>query len=84
MKILVSVVTACYNEEENIQALYERVKSVFDKMPHYCYEHIFIDNASQDKTVAILKTLAKEDKNISNVQTTLFLSPASEKTDRSK
>ncbi|MDT7817557.1 MAG: polyisoprenyl-phosphate glycosyltransferase [Acidobacteriaceae bacterium] len=30
----------------------------------YEYEHIFIDNSSQDTTVSILKTIAAEDKNV--------------------
>jgi len=56
--------TACYNEEENIQEVYEQVKAVFKDLPQYRYEHIFIDNASEDKTVAILKEIAKHDKNV--------------------
>lgn len=61
---LISVVTACYNEEENIREVYEQVKAVFSGLPQYRYEHIFIDNASQDKTVEILKSIAAEDKNV--------------------
>ena len=30
-------------------------------LPGYEYEHIFIDNASKDRTVAILRELAQED-----------------------
>lgn len=60
----ISVVTPCYNEEDNIQEVYNQVKAVFDQLPNYEYEHIFIDNASQDKTVAILKQLAAQDKNV--------------------
>jgi len=61
---LISIVTPCYNEEENVKNLYQQVKAVFDGLPEYQYEHIFIDNSSIDKTVAILKGLAKEDKNV--------------------
>jgi glycosyltransferase involved in cell wall biosynthesis len=57
-------VTGCYNEEENVQELYERVKKVFDGLPDYTYEHIFIDNASKDKTVEILREIAEHDKNV--------------------
>lgn len=60
----ISVLTACYNEEENVFLLVEAVKSVFSKMPHYTYEHLFIDNSSSDKTVSILKEIAKSDKNV--------------------
>lgn len=60
----ISVVTPCYNEEGNVADVYAQVKAVFDKLPHYKYEHIFIDNCSEDKTVSILKEIAKKDKNI--------------------
>lgn len=61
---LISVMTACYNEEENVEELYRQAKEVFAGLPDYRYEHIFIDNASKDKTVAILKEIAKKDKNV--------------------
>lgn len=56
---LISVVTPCFNEEDNILELSQRVKKIFDDLPNYTYEHIFIDNASTDKTVAILKNIVK-------------------------
>jgi glycosyltransferase involved in cell wall biosynthesis len=64
MKKLISVVTACYNEEENVEELYNKIKEVFERLEKYEYEHIFIDNASKDKTVQILKEIAKNDKNV--------------------
>jgi len=63
MKII-SVVTPCYNEEENISEIYKQVKEVFQKIDKYGYEHIFIDNASKDRTVNILKEIAEKDKNV--------------------
>jgi glycosyltransferase involved in cell wall biosynthesis len=61
---LISVVSACYNEEDNVRECYEQVKKVFAQLPQYRYEHIFIDNASRDKTRTILRELAAEDKNV--------------------
>ena len=61
---MISIVTPCYNEEENVNELYRQVKNVFEKLPHYTYEHIFIDNSSEDKTVAILKEIAQKDKKV--------------------
>lgn len=54
---LISIVTPCYNEAENVKNLYYQVKSITDNFPQYKFEHIFIDNASTDDTVKILKTL---------------------------
>ena len=58
---MMSITTPCYNEEDNVRELYERVKRVFDNLEGYTYEHIFIDNASRDSTVAILKDIARQD-----------------------
>jgi glycosyltransferase involved in cell wall biosynthesis len=60
----ISVVTPCYNEEENVREVYQQVKDVFTDFSDYKYEHIFIDNASKDRTVSILKEIAEEDKNV--------------------
>ena len=61
---LISIVTPCFNEEENVGDLYQQVKIIFDQLPQYKYEHIFIDNASTDKTVGILKNIAEKDHNV--------------------
>ena len=61
---LISVITPCYNEEQNIKECYLQVKDVFGELEQYYYEHIFIDNASKDRTVSILKEIAQIDKNI--------------------
>ena len=55
---LISIVTPCYNEEENITKVYEQVKVIFaEQLNDYVYEHIFIDNASTDQTVELLKDI---------------------------
>jgi len=64
MKKLISIITPCYNEEENVRDIYQQVKAVFDKIGNHAYEHIFIDNASKDRTVEILKNIAGEDHNV--------------------
>ncbi len=61
---LISIVTPCCNEEENIREVYSRVKEIFEGLENYSYEHIFIDNASKDGTVSILKEIAGKDKNV--------------------
>ena len=60
----ISIVTGCYNEEGNVKALYERVREVMIKIGGYRYEHIFIDNHSEDNTVVRLKEIAKQDTNV--------------------
>jgi glycosyltransferase involved in cell wall biosynthesis len=60
----ISVVTPCYNEEGNIEEVYTQVKKQFTNLPNYQYEHIFIDNASTDKTIELLRKIASIDKNV--------------------
>ncbi len=60
----ISIVTACFNEEENVELLHGRVRAVMATLPQYQYEHLFIDNSSTDRTVPILKRLASEDPHI--------------------
>ena len=64
MKKLISVMMPCYNEAENVEQAYREVRRIFEKLPQYDYEHIFIDNASTDQTVDILKRLATEDRRL--------------------
>jgi len=60
----ISIITPCYNEEENVRELYNRVRAAMLSVGRYRYEHIFIDNSSRDRTVPILKEIAREDQNI--------------------
>ena len=63
-KKLISIVTPCYNEELNVRELYLRMRAVMSEFPDYDYEHVFIDNASRDATVAILREIAAVDGNV--------------------
>jgi len=66
----ISVVTPCYNEEGNVQEVYERVRSTMLRLGKYRYEHIFIDNASHDSTFAILERIAAADRNVKLIRNT--------------
>lgn len=57
-KKLISIITPCFNEEENIVDVCAEIKGVFDQLPEYDYEHLFIDNASTDQTVPMLREIA--------------------------
>ena len=60
----ISILTPCYNEEMNVELLYNRVTDEMSKLLDYDYELIFIDNDSNDNTVNILKRLAISDKRL--------------------
>lgn len=57
----VGLVLPCYNEEANIEDLYDRLTKVFVGLPDYTFEMLFIDNASTDGTVAKIKALIDRD-----------------------
>lgn len=60
----ISVVTPCFNEEANVRELHARIAAQFAKLPGYDYEHLFIDNASTDRTVDEVKALAAVDPHV--------------------
>jgi len=64
MAKLISIVTPCYNEEENVEELYQRIVDVMSRQHVYRYEHIYIDNCSTDGTVKKLKEIAVKDKRV--------------------
>ena len=58
----ISVCTPTYNEKENILKLYSEIKKIFEDN-NLEYEHVVIDNNSDDGTIEILKDICKKDKN---------------------
>ena len=61
----ISLVSSCYNEEENLDTLYERVtKAIEPFCDKYEFEYILLDNGSTDKTEQKLRELAQKDKRI--------------------
>jgi glycosyltransferase involved in cell wall biosynthesis len=61
---LISIVTPCFNEEENVDELHRRIAAQFAGIPDCDYEHIFIDNASTDGTVAAIRRIASADSHV--------------------
>jgi polyisoprenyl-phosphate glycosyltransferase len=62
-KLLISIVSGCYNEEGNLQEFYDRIIKILRGFPHYSYEIIIADNYSTDKSKEILRRIALKDKN---------------------
>lgn len=61
----ISIVSGTFNEEENVEELYQRVTRVFQEhLPHHSYELIVADNASKDDTVPLLKRIAAQDRRV--------------------
>ena len=61
-KPLISISIPVLNEEHNIEALYQRLVSLGDKMKYrYDLEFVFSDNHSDDNTWGILSELSRKD-----------------------
>lgn len=58
---LISIVTSCLNEEDNVVELHRRIKAQFEGQSDYRFEHIFVDNGSTDATAQRVKELAAAD-----------------------
>ena len=54
MKKLISLVIPVYNEEQNLDELYRRLKEVMAKEPKYNFEVIAVEHGSKDTSFAKL------------------------------
>ena len=64
-KIDLSIVTPCFNEENSIQRCIEAVSEMMiEKLPKLSYEHIVIDNCSQDSTYNKVQEISKKYPNV--------------------
>jgi polyisoprenyl-phosphate glycosyltransferase len=63
-KKTISLVSPCFNEEQNVEELYRQVTTIMSCMEGYDYEFILIDNASTDSTVQKIKAIASRDKRV--------------------
>jgi glycosyltransferase involved in cell wall biosynthesis len=58
----ISIISPCWNEERNVQVCYDTVRAIFEQeLPDCELEYIFADNCSTDRTVAILREIARGD-----------------------
>ncbi|MFN8154594.1 MAG: glycosyltransferase family 2 protein [Bacteroidia bacterium] len=56
----ISIIIPIYNEEKNIQPLYDRVKKVASDISP-SHELVFINDGSRDQSLALIRELAKKD-----------------------
>jgi len=64
MKKTIDILLCAYNEEDNIDELYNRLSKIVAKIPKYNFEYLFVDNASSDGTVKKIKQIAKKNKKV--------------------
>lgn len=57
----ITIVTPCYNEEDNIEEVWRQARAVMEGIEGVAYEHLFIDNCSTDATPKLLRVMAAAD-----------------------
>lgn len=63
-KKLLSVVVACYNEEEALPYFYKEIVKVAKKMQEVDFEFIFVNDGSKDGTLEVVKKFHQKDKRV--------------------
>ncbi len=58
---MISVIVPVFNEEESLQAFYDRLSLILSKLDK-TYEIIFVDDGSTDSSLELLKKIAAKDK----------------------
>ncbi|MBN1538676.1 MAG: glycosyltransferase, partial [Candidatus Thermoplasmatota archaeon] len=65
-KTKISIVIPVYNEEGNVHALYKRVSEEISRLTS-CYEILFVDDGSRDRTLRMLRDIARKDDKVTVV-----------------
>lgn len=60
-KKLISIISACYNEQETILELYQRINDLFLKLDDFDFEIIFVDDSSTDNSAKVFEKIIRED-----------------------
>ena len=64
MKII-TILIPCYDEENNIEELYKRIKAIIEKLPYYCFQILLVNDGSKDGTLAKMQELHEKDSAVS-------------------
>ena len=60
----ISIIVPCYNEEESLPIFYKEIDKISKEMKVVDFVFLFINDGSRDKTLNILREMAKKDKRV--------------------
>ena len=60
----ISIIVPCYNEEDSLPIFYKEINKISKEMDEVNFEFLFINDGSKDKTLDILKDLARKDNRV--------------------
>ncbi len=63
MKV-VTILVPCYNEEKSLPLLYDALMKIIDKQADYAWELLFVNDGSDDDTLAVIKQLRSRDRRV--------------------
>ena len=60
----VILIVPCYNEEEVLPLFYEEFKKTAELLKEFDLQVFFVDDGSQDRTLALIRQMAEKDKRV--------------------
>ena len=72
----ISLIVPCYNDENSVQEMAERVRDIFAKLDGYDYELIFVDDCSPDATWEKISLACEKDKRVKGVHNITNFGPS--------
>ncbi len=67
MKKIITVGIPCYNEEENVEITYTKIRQILRTIPSYTFRFLFVNNGSTDETKKKILSLVRKDKSVSGI-----------------
>lgn len=64
---MISIIIPVYNEEEVLDKLYDELVKFREKVKDYDFEFLFLNDGSKDKSLDMIKSYRKKDKDISYI-----------------
>ena len=64
----ISIVIPAHNEEGNLPVIQERIKNVFQSLPQYIYEIIFVNDGSTDHTQEVIEELSSQNQEVRYIE----------------
>ena len=64
----ITIIIPCYNEEKNIELLFEKIKDNLKNITDFEFNYLFIDDGSSDNTFQVIEKLANKYNNIQAIQ----------------
>ena len=62
---LITIIVPCYNEENSLDLLYERLQNIINRLNRYRFQILFVNDGSRDNTLGKMKELHKNDPMVS-------------------